>query len=312
MKTGSGFLFIITVFLFFLLSSAPLFSGGDKEENLTIFYTSSLNGNLDGCECVSHPRSGLVKSAVFLRSRDRTGSILLDTGDLFDVYKDLHLSGYILESFEDLGYDAVGIGDQEFSNGIPALLEYKNAYPLLSNNLFILNEGKETVFTSDPVIKSAGDSKIGIISLIDPDVFFFYPDEIKNNIFVESVSRAASRLTGILKESGVSIVVAIYHGPESGAETLAAEVEGLDVILLGHEQKLIDARKSGDSILVSAGPDGNRVGILKLTASAGSVTDFENDFLLFDYFTDPDDPAVRERIDQYKDKLKLKVYDGNK
>ena len=35
---------------------------------LTVLYSASLNGNLDGCDCRSHPRAGLAARAAWLRN----------------------------------------------------------------------------------------------------------------------------------------------------------------------------------------------------------------------------------------------------
>ena len=47
--------------------TSAAFSSGTEEKQIDIYYSASLNGNLDGCECKGNPRSGLVKRAVFLR-----------------------------------------------------------------------------------------------------------------------------------------------------------------------------------------------------------------------------------------------------
>ena len=296
------------IIFFFVAGISTVFSSGGKEEKLTIYYTSSLNGNIDGCECVSHPRSGLVKSAAFLRTRDMENSILLDTGDMFDVYKDTALSKYILSSYKDLGYNAICIGDQEFSNGIPELLQFADEYPFFADNLLIKSGSDENIFKS-PLIKTSELESIGLISLIDPDVFFFYPDEIKDNIFVLPVLETARRIEEELTGSGVSFIIVLYHGSITGAEELSVEVDNLDIIIAGHEQRLVDGAKSGNSILLSPGEDGNRVGILNITASNGVITGYENSFRLFDYMTDPDDPDIRETIIEYHEKLRLKKSD---
>ena len=76
--------------LFFLLSATLCGVPADAETTLTIYYTASLNGNLDGCTCEMNPVAGLVKRAAYLRNLDASSpTVILDAGDIFDEYPDL-------------------------------------------------------------------------------------------------------------------------------------------------------------------------------------------------------------------------------
>ena len=93
---------LLLISLLFLITVSFAFAGGSgegvaAENTFSILYTSSLNGNIDGCECKSGPKTGLVKRAHFLRSYDLQRSVLVDTGDIFDVLPDELLSDLILD-----------------------------------------------------------------------------------------------------------------------------------------------------------------------------------------------------------------------
>lgn len=76
-----------------------------------------------------NPVAGLVKRAAFLRSLETSGpSLILDAGDIFDEYPDPDLAAHILQVYAELGYDAIAVGDQEFTNGAAGLLEYKSLH----------------------------------------------------------------------------------------------------------------------------------------------------------------------------------------
>lgn len=73
--------------------SVSLFALGDGEVTLTILYSSSLNGNLDGCDCKGHPRGGLVKRAAWLRELENPEqALLVDAGDPLEPYPDQALA----------------------------------------------------------------------------------------------------------------------------------------------------------------------------------------------------------------------------
>jgi len=121
-------------------------------ETLRIYYSASLNGNIDGCNCDMAPTAGLVKRAAFLRSREAPEpSLLLDAGDIFDAFPDEELAHNILEVYRELGYDFIAVGDQELSNGLDSLLEYGRDFPLVCHNLSVLVEG---TMSSSPTCSS--------------------------------------------------------------------------------------------------------------------------------------------------------------
>lgn len=302
MKTGA-------LSLVLLVCAALLFAAGTAERSVTLYYTSSLNGNLDGCDCRSNPKAGLVKRAAWLRAhRDRESSLLMDAGDILDPFPDELLSQAILASYADLGYDAVAVGDQELADGIPRLLEYRETVPLVCHNLAVCFDEDRCVFvTLEPVLITRGGLRIGILALIDPEVFALDPEELAGSLQITCPPQAAAGLVRELREQGAELTVLLYHGPDEKARSLALAVEGLDVVVVGHEQRLIDAERVGDTTLVSPGPEGNRLGILTLSVGKGARPVLANRFEYFRWGADPDDPQVRRRILEYRETLRGRV-----
>jgi 2',3'-cyclic-nucleotide 2'-phosphodiesterase/3'-nucleotidase len=289
---------------------------GQQERQFTIFYTSSLNGNLDGCVCKGAPKAGLVKRAFYLRrERDVDNSLLVDAGDIFDVYEDKLLAREILEVYRELDYEAVAVGDQEFSNGIAELLALLvplangEEYPLFCHNLTLCPDQSRCIFFSnEPLIIEKSGLHIGLFALLDPEVFTLYPEEVKKQIKLASPQAAAENM--LRKLGGVDLTILLFHGSYEKAAELAENVEGIEVIVVGHEQRLIEAHKVNDSILVSPGEEGNRLGILTLILTQRGVTKYNNHFRLFRYEDDEDDEAVRRRIERYKLELREKLQSG--
>ena len=291
------------------LAAVSLFAHGDGERTLTILYSSSLNGNLDGCDCKGQPRSGLVKRAAWLRTLEQPEQVLLvDGGDLLDPYPDPELATAIFDTYLELGYTAIALGDQEFANGVESLLEYRERYPLMAHNLTICPDENRCIFFSPtPQIVERAGLSIGLFALIDPQVFTLYPPQLKTKLKIQDPRTAARNQLTYLDEQRVEITVALYHGPYQGAKQLAEAVAGVDVLILAHEQQLIEPRRVGDTILTSPGEDGNRLGILTLEVQAGGGVEYSNSFHLFSWQNDPDDPAVRRRIDEYKNRLRERL-----
>lgn len=281
-------------------AASAVHTAGQAEPALTLYYTASLNGNLDGCACASQPRSGLVKRAAWLRGIDPERSVLVDGGDILDVRPDDLLAREILEAYAELGYDAVAVGDQEFSNGAEALLGYAETYPLLSHNLQVCpDETRCVLLNLSPLVVERAGLRIAFLSLVDPEVFRPYPTAVRETAKVTPPVEAAAGLMMRLADDPVDLVVLLYHGPEAGAEALLEAVPGIDVMVLAHDQRRIEPRKVGGALLVSPGQDGNLLGALELSPDGRDGFRHRNRFIEFDYARDPDDPATRARIDRY-------------
>ena len=295
--------------LLLLLLIGPIMTlNASGQAELRLYYSASLNGNLDGCLCKSGPRGGLVKRAHYLRSVDRTQSILVDAGDIFDIHHDILLAEAILQVYGDLGYDAVAVGDQEFSCGVGRFLEYGEGLPFLSNNLALCpDESRCILFSTGPLILERGDLTVGIFAILDPQVFQLYPEELTRALKLTAPETAAGNMLEILADRGANLNILLYHGPYESAVKLAEAFPALDVIVVGHEQRLIEAQHVGNAIIVSPGEEGNRLGILDLRLDNKGVAGYSNHFLLFDYEKDPDDPQVRELIEEYTAALRSKT-----
>jgi 2',3'-cyclic-nucleotide 2'-phosphodiesterase (5'-nucleotidase family) len=270
-----------------------------------------LNGNLDGCACKGRPKAGLVKRAAWLRAfPDRSEALLVDAGDALDVQEDPDLSGAILRTYRELGYDAVAVGDQELSDGLDALRAYRERYPLAAHNLILCSDDRCLYFSLEPMLLLKGTQRVGLFAVIDPEVFRLYPQELKSRIKLEPPVRSAAVLAKSLQEQGARWIVLLYHGPVPEAEKLARRVPGIDLIVVGHEQRLVAPHKIRETVIVSPGEEGNQLGILKLSRDARGRLRFVHEFRLFRYEQDPDDPAVRTLIEEYRTKLRRAIEAG--
>jgi 2',3'-cyclic-nucleotide 2'-phosphodiesterase (5'-nucleotidase family) len=293
--------------LFLLFSAALCGVPVDAETTLTIYYTSSLNGNLDGCTCDMNPVAGLVKRAAFLRALEPSGpTLILDAGDIFDEYPDPDLERHILEVYEELNYDAIAVGDQEIPSVAANTLEYKTNSHLICHNLLIQNSPPESlVFTPGPVVVESKGLRIGILSLIDPATV---PSPSDKGIRIADPIPAAEMMLKRYGQMGLDVTVLLYHGPFRNAEELVNACPGIDVAIFAHEQRLVAPRKIGSALLSSPGEEGNQLGILTLHLGPRGIENFESNFRFFSYEEDPDDPAVRSRIDTYRQKLRSLLY----
>jgi 2',3'-cyclic-nucleotide 2'-phosphodiesterase (5'-nucleotidase family) len=298
--------------LFCLLSAMLCAIPAGAETTLTIYYTASLNGNLDGCTCEMNPVAGLVKRAAFLRTLEPSGpALIVDAGDIFDEYPDPDLHKHILEVYEELSYHAIAVGDQELAAGSRSLPRYKADSPLICHNLLIQSKPAEEkaseslVFTPGPVVVESKGLRIGILSLIDPATV---PHLADNGTQIADPIPAAETMLRRYGQMGLDVTVLLYHGSFQRAVELVSACTGIDVAIFAHEQRLFAPRKIGTTLLASPGEEGNQLGILTLYLGPRGIEKFESDFRFFSYKEDPDDPAVRGRIDTYRQNLRARLY----
>jgi len=283
-----------------------------KDNSLRIIYSSSLNGNLDGCTCSTNPRAGLVTRAAYLRTlEDRNRVLLMDAGNIFDRHPDELLAKEILEVYRELGYQAIAVGDREFSLGADALFELKRKFPLVSNNISvkpkIRSAAHEPPLSPAPLIIKKGSHRIGVISLADPEVFDSLPEGTRNRIKIDSPETILKPLLSTFEQDAVDLTILLYHGLYDNAKKLLRDFKGIDVAILGHEELLIDAEMVGNSILVSPGRDGDRLGILDITLGKNGSKKFNNFFNSFDYELDQQDPSVMRRVERYRMKMRKRL-----
>jgi 2',3'-cyclic-nucleotide 2'-phosphodiesterase (5'-nucleotidase family) len=97
----------------------------------------------------------------------------------------------IIESFNRMGYDGVGIGDDDLSLGKKFLLEVskKAKFPFLSSNL--MDEESGTLLFQPYLLKEVNGLRVGIFSVISPDTFLGPSDpRMKGLIFWDPVEAA--------------------------------------------------------------------------------------------------------------------------
>lgn len=271
-------------------------------EGVVVEYTASLDGNLDGCDCWGAPVSGLVKRAVRYR---RTGvqrggpDLLLDAGNVLPPGTEPLLSRHILESYRELGYDLVALGDQELSKGADVLATYLARYPLGSHNLLL----PEAPAMEKPLLRQVGEVTLAVIALTGEESLSGYPREVREQFsLLDPVQTARALLKRAITPDHLIVV---YHGSRQGARQIANSVSEVDAVIYGHEGELVDELLPNGTRLLSPGEHGNRVGRLVLRSrrtlfSRERVSlSGRNSFIEFDYLEDPDDPEIRGRIVSY-------------
>ncbi|GEN49367.1 bifunctional metallophosphatase/5'-nucleotidase [Alkalibacterium pelagium] len=268
---------------------------------ITLFETSDVHGYLFPTDYQSRQHEaafGLFKIASLLKSeREKLNgpSITIENGDLIQgspfthyVVKEKKEATVVMQAANACGFDIGVIGNHEFNYG----LDYLNSavrsadYPILSAN--ILKDNGEPAFGQAYKIIEKEGVKIAILGLTTPYIpNWEHPENYEGLSFVPAVE-SAKKYVPYLKEQA-DVVVVSYHGGfekdlETGEETeiqtgenegyaLLHDVEGIDVLLSGHQHRVI-AQKVGQTAVVMPGDKGRYLGkvTLEIEESDGQYT----------------------------------------
>jgi 2',3'-cyclic-nucleotide 2'-phosphodiesterase (5'-nucleotidase family) len=172
------------------------------------------------------------------------GILVLDAGDLLfkkyanpapenerrGISEKAHL---MIESYNLMGYDAMGVGDDDLTLGKEFLLEIskKANFPFLSSNLLDETSGK-ILFQSTLLIQTNG-LRIGIFSVLSPDLFLGPSDPRRKGLVFRSPIETAQTMVKELKPKADLIILLSHLGYAKDVE-LAQTVQGINIIVGGH------------------------------------------------------------------------------
>ncbi|MDR7123335.1 bifunctional 2',3'-cyclic-nucleotide 2'-phosphodiesterase/3'-nucleotidase [Pseudotabrizicola sp. 4114] len=234
--------------------------------HLRLLATSDLHMHLSGHDyhadtpCV---RQGLCLTASLIAQarHEVAEAVLLDNGDflqgnpLGDYVARTGLRPHpMMQAMEQLRYDAVNLGNHEFSHGIGTLASAlgEAAFPILSANT-IPREDSPLAPLIQPwtIIKrhlsdqsgTAHLIRLGVIGVLPPETAIWDRQAIDGHVKMHPMARTVARHLPALRAAGADVVVVLAHcgisaaplgePPQDGALDIA-EIDGVDALVMGH------------------------------------------------------------------------------
>ena len=208
--------------------------------------------------------------------------------------------GFLLETYNLIGYDALGVGERELAFGLDTFkgLVAKSKTPVVSSNLIDKKTGKPVFKTS--VVVRKGGLKVGIFSVLGPKIDL--PGNAGELVTVDDpIATAQAMVTDLRKQADV--VVCLAHLGRVEGEDLAAQVPGIDVVILAHHPGFVaQGRRVNNTVTVASGEQGQNMGLTLLTMEGKKVVDLTSETRILM-------PEVGERADiakmtkEFEDKL---------
>lgn len=258
---------------------------------LTILETSDVHGAVLPINYSdnSYTNCGLaaLSNIITLEREKNKNTILIDNGDMLQgtalTYFHAKISSNninpMIEAMNLMEYDAAVIGNHEFNYGrayLDTAIETSN-FPWLCANITKKTTGQS--FTKNPYIIKIFDNglKVGILGLTTKYIpNWENPETIQDLNFDDAVESANKWLEIIKKQEQTDINIVAYHGGfernlKTGkpSETLTGENQGyelcmkvnnMDVLLTGHQHRVIENLFVNGVLVLQPGCNGNSIG----------------------------------------------------
>ncbi len=323
--------FVIIASIIFSSMHFGLYGG---EKRFTVIHTSDEHSNLLPLPLSDHHESrpnpalggfarigGLVK-----QTREEKGEepvLVLSSGDFIggSPFAWLILDGFAPEVrlMQEIGYHGLTIGNHEFDYGPEILTTYfekadypaaKEQLPVLATNLIIPENHplKAIGLKKHHLLKLDNGITIGLIGLLGTTAFSLAP--LAEPISIVNPVEAAKEQIEILKEKGADVIIALTHSGYQEDLELASTVNGIDLLLGGHDHYItqIPERVNG-TLLMHSGKYLESAGLLEFSFDAASAKlNLENEanqtpyHVLLDH-TIPECEEIAALVTQYGNKL---------
>jgi 5'-nucleotidase/UDP-sugar diphosphatase len=289
----------LCVFLFFLYLS---FAHGQQAE-IRILQLNDFHGFAEPYKPIGSGEllggiSYLAAKANELGKEKPT--LLLCAGDMIQGHHwaNLFQGGPVIELMNQMGVDAMVLGNHEFDFGQEALQKRisEAAFPVLGANVKGLNGLKPFV------IKEVEGVKVGIIGIVTEETpVATHPRNVEGIHFLSPMEIVGKYISDL--KNRVDLMVVLSHIGHSNDRRLAENVKGIDLIVGGHSHTKLNKPVTIEStIIVQAWEHGKALGVLDLVLEDRKIVKYEG-YLEEIKPKGQKDQAVSVLVGKYKEKV---------
>jgi len=306
-----------------LIACTTVRAADEQKLTVRVLHTTDLHGALAAWDdWADKPAArGLEKVAALVAAAraDSLPTLLLDAGDatfgspLVAAWREgpRRDPEPVIAAMNALGYDAMAIGNHEFDGGRRTLdsAATRAKFPFLAANVVDARTGAPAYGSA--IVREFNGVRIGVLGLTTPAVPMLMDSSLCSGLLfldpIEVARREVPRLRGAER---CDVVIALFHsglerdpnarGGDAKPRTaevpnenlgyrLAYEVQGIDVVILGHTHQVVPWARVGKTLVTQAGKNGEALGDVEVaftratslaewklagvTASVATVTD---------------------------------------
>lgn len=265
----------------------------------------------------------LARVSAYVKDlRSRIGEshvLLLDNGDILQGQPPVYFYNFIetgvthpvARMLKHMRYDAQTVGNHDIETGHPVYDRYRadlSPIPLLGANV---NDTAtdEPYFKPYTIIERDG-VRFAVLGLLTPAIPAWLPEELWSGMDVTDMVESARRwVEHIRRHERPDMVIGLFHSGyesthltgkwlENASGLVAREVEGIDLIFMGHDHLRAVRRESTGILLLNPGAHARLVAEATVTADVApdgrvAILDVEGDLVRLDSY-DPDPAFLAE------------------
>jgi 5'-nucleotidase len=311
-----------------------------QEQKLVILHTNDLHEHLMGfgpnadytpASTGDGTKGGIARLAAKIKAERAAATaplLLLDSGDFLmgSIFTWLDADkAPTMMLLQDLGYDAVTLGNHEFDWSLAGLVLFLDAavkagfkVPIVASNLKFDasdpgDDKLEALVISGTIVTKLVKTldnglKVGIFGVMGDEAATLSAEATKPLTFDSAKDAVADVAKAMIKElreqDKVDLVICLSHSgiKDDGSgedKLLAADAPGIDVIISGHSHhKLTSPVEVGETLIVQTGKYGEALGRLELTLEEGRVVSHTYELIELDDQVKGDD-EVQKKVDGY-------------
>jgi len=260
----------LSVFALSLHEPSRAQNSTSKRAHVVILSTTDMHGHIFPIDYYTnkYDNVGIAKVATLVKQarKDDPDLLLLDSGDTIQGTPLEYLHNKrnntppdpMMLTMNALQYDAMAVGNHEYNFGLKVLEKARSEakFPWLSANTYETGaKGTPSTHYQPYVVKEVQGVRIGILGLTTPGIPYW--ENVPNYAgleFHETVSEAKKWVPILREKEKVDVVVIAMHmgieedlrtgiaNPssvpnENAAVTIARQVSGVDIILMGHTHR---------------------------------------------------------------------------
>lgn len=260
---------------FALLILGMMSACSEQEIELRIIHTTDVHGSLLPYDYINEQTSegSMARFATYMHSvrSENPNTLLLDGGDIlqgapityYSNYIDTARTNAVALAMNLLGYEASVVGNHDIEPGHAVYDKFVREikFPMLGAN--VLNKATGKPYFTPYKVFDKGGAKVVVLGLTTPAIPQWLPETLWQGMEFEDIITAAQRwVPKLIKDEKPDLLIALIHSGlennnpdylENAGETLAKQVEGIDLILMGHDHRQSNKwirRDGGDSVLL--------------------------------------------------------------
>ncbi len=246
--------------------SVPYVSFGkpkDKETKLTILHTNDVHSHIDPLthfKGFSTPVGGAsARASIIKKIREEEEFVLLfDAGDIFQgtPYFNLYKGDLEIELMNQMGYDAVTIGNHDFDAGLENLSKQidRSSFPFLNANYSFSQYGLKERVKPYQVFEK-GPLRIGVFGL-GVELNGLVPASLFGETnYLDPISIAQETEWHLKKNLKCDYIVCLSHlgfeymSKKVSDKVLASQTKYIDLVIGGHTHSFLDVPYQQENIL---------------------------------------------------------------